>query len=580
MNYRSSLQARITIISLLILLVPSLIIGIVGYKLAESHLTVSGEKQLQNDVHFTIAMIHDLNVAVKSGALPLAQAQEMVKETILGKKDANGKRPISAKFDIGENGYLYIFDQKAVAIAHPFDEGKEMWETTSPDGVKAQQQLVKTAQAGGGYVEYQWPLPNDPNTTAPKIVYTELDPDWGWVVCAGAYRMDFDSGANQILDLLLVVLGVFLLFGTTMVVVFGRNISRPLVQLSQQAASVAAGDLTVEPVVVKNRDEVGRLASDFNTMVATLKQLVYQVRVNTEQIASSSEELTASAQQSSEASEHNAVTMQQLAEGTDKQVRTMEETDRTMKELATGIQQIATSAQSVAQTAMQASETAKGGDLIIQKAVAEMSQLGEDVGQLSHTMSGLGEQATNIGMIIESISAIAAQTNLLALNAAIEAARAGENGRGFAVVADEVRKLAEQSSELSGKISENITTIQSEIYGAVTAMKSNSTKMANGIEAVSVAGASFQEIRNAVDEVTEQIHDVSTAVQQMSAGADHVAQAVDAMKGITEIAAEGTQTVSASSEQQLASMQEITASSAALSQMAEELDRLISKFKF
>jgi methyl-accepting chemotaxis protein len=409
----SSLQTKIISVCLIFLAVPSLIIGIIGYNLAKNELDASGMVQLKNDVRFTIELIHNLDLEVKKGNLTLPDAQEMVKESILGKKGADGKRPINKKFDLGEFGYLSAYDQKGHTLAHPTSEGQDLWNSQSTDGTMVLQDLTQQALSGGGYITYLWPLPTDPNKESEKITYSEVAPEWGWVVSAGSYMVDFNRGSQSILYLLLITLGASLAVGSVAVFVFGRSISRPLKQMSTQAASVTKGDLTIEPLVVKNRDEIGLLANDFNLMVATLKDMVKQISFSANQIAAFSEELTASALQTAEASEHTASTMQQLAIGTETQVTSIEETDKTIKEFASEIQHIVSSAQTVSHTADQSSEVAQEGNQVIQTAVARMTRLGEEVGSLSETMTGLGEHAQNIGAVVEAISGIAKQTNLL-----------------------------------------------------------------------------------------------------------------------------------------------------------------------
>lgn len=73
----------------------------------------------------------------------------------------------------------------------------------------------------------------------------------------------------------------------------------------------------------------------------------------------------------------------------------------------------------------------------------------------------LGNAATQIDKVIETITDISEQVNLLALNATIEAARAGEAGKGFAVVANEIKVLATQTADASAAIKEQIQNIQS-----------------------------------------------------------------------------------------------------------------------
>ena len=105
---KMSLRRKLIIMSLLFLAVPSLLIGIMGYRSAANSLNKLGAEGLQTDVRMTIEMIGALDKQVKAGKVSLADAQEEVKEAILGKRDANGKRPINPRLNLGEHGFIFI----------------------------------------------------------------------------------------------------------------------------------------------------------------------------------------------------------------------------------------------------------------------------------------------------------------------------------------------------------------------------------------------------------------------------------------------------------------------------------------
>ncbi|ANC76069.1 hypothetical protein ABE65_004280 [Fictibacillus phosphorivorans] len=356
-------------------------------------------------------------------------------------------------------------------------------------------------------------------------------------------------------------------------------ISRPVVRMSNMLNDIADGDLTMDPISIKNKDEIGMLADGINHMGSNLAALIRQVRATAEQVAASSEELTASAEQTSMATEQIATTIGEVAGGSQEQVRTVDDIVEAMNQLSAGIQQIAVSMQNMSEASSRSMQVAEGGNETIQKTIGQMDAIHTSMDSTSQVVKDLGEQSQEITNIVDVITDIAGQTNLLALNAAIEAARAGEQGRGFAVVADEVRKLAEQSSASASQIGQLITSIQELTEKAVAAMKNGTIEVNGGRELVYQSGEAFKSLYDTVAEVSGQVSDISAATEQMTASTEHVVGSIDVISSMAETAASSTQEVSASAEEQLASMQEISSSSIALSQLAEEMNEAINKFK-
>src|SRR5690349_9815879 len=120
------IRIKLVIMSLLFLAVPSLLIGLIGYQSSANSLNTLGAEGLQTDVRMTIAMIGALQNQVQAGKISLKDAEEEVKEAILGKIDKNGKRPINPRLNLGQHGFLFIINSQGLEIAHPNFEGKNV----------------------------------------------------------------------------------------------------------------------------------------------------------------------------------------------------------------------------------------------------------------------------------------------------------------------------------------------------------------------------------------------------------------------------------------------------------------------
>ncbi|MGV2966098.1 methyl-accepting chemotaxis protein [Paenibacillus sp. AGC30] len=383
----------------------------------------------------------------------------------------------------------------------------------------------------------------------------------------------------QVLRWIAIIGVASLLIGALVTYVIGRMISLPVAAIAQSASRIADGDLTGEPIVVRNKDEIGDLAQAFNIMSANLRTLIHQVGDSAERVAASSEELTASTEQTATATEQVGITMGEIATGMDTQVRMASDGFQTMNELTTGFQQVTENTLHMSEEATKVSVKTISGSESVQSAIGQMNSIQGTVSNLSVVIQELSRHSQDIVKMVDSISEISAQTNLLSLNAAIEAARAGEQGRGFQVVATEVRKLSEQSALSANQIVPLVASIEKGMRNAAESMMVVSAEVQEGITLVHQAGATFDEIREAVGGVAGQTQEVSASIEQMSTGVEQINRSMKTIMEVTETGAAGTEEVSASSEEQLSAMQEIASAANDLSLMAEQLQQTVSRFK-
>lgn len=391
-------------------------------------------------------------------------------------------------------------------------------------------------------------------------------------------RLETNRVTSEIIQTSCSVVGI--LFAIMIGAFLVRSIVLPIYRIQKQLTAIAdgEGDLTQE-LSVTSKDEIGKLAESFNRMIRNLRELILQVRSHAEQVAASAEQLTASSEQTSKATEQIAGTVQEMAAGSEHQAQNVEASHLEVEGMAAGIGQIAVRAENVSATAIRTSDLAADGNQAIQLVVAQMDGMGEAMESLTRLVSGLGARSEEIGQIVDVITGIAAQTNLLALNAAIESARAGEHGRGFAVVADEVRKLAEQASTSAGKITQLIEVIQRETQEAILSVEKSSEQTTLCMDGVEQAGHAFAHIRDAVVRVTTEVQDVSAASRTLTDSTEKVAESMREIARVTQQGVSRTLDVSAATEEQLASMEEIYTSAMSLASLAEELEKLMARFK-
>jgi methyl-accepting chemotaxis protein len=269
--------------------------------------------------------------------------------------------------------------------------------------------------------------------------------------------------------------------------------------------------------------EYEKLRSDFNRAMETLQDTLREVSDNARAVHSGAGEITTASDD--------------LARRTEQQAASLEESAAALDQITATVRRTAEAASQSREAMSTAKSDAERSGLVVREAIT--------------AMGAIETSSTQISQIVGVIDEIAFQTNLLALNAGVEAARAGDAGKGFAVVASEVRALAQRSADAAKEIKALISASSQHVQRGVSLVGETGTVLESILAQVTHINGAITEIAASAQEQATGLHEVNTAVNQM----DQVTQ------------------------QNAAMVEQATAASHSLSNEADALQALISKFR-
>lgn len=580
---RNSIKGKILTMSILVLIVSNIAIGLLGYTISKRQLNEKGEIILENAVEAAIQMIDLAQQGVEKGLYTLPQAQEMIKENLLGKMTSEGTRPIDSPLDLGENGYFVVYSQEGDEIAHPSLEGKNVWDVKdkSKDEVLLAQDSIAKAKSGGGFTYYDWFLPHSENIGR-KIVYNKLDPNWGWVVTAGSYEMDFNKGALNVLKYTSIGVVIFLVLVTVIMYSFSHKMGKALETVTIRAENIASLDVSenISEALINRNDEIGMLANSFQRIIDNLRGFVKQISDTSEHLAISSKELTISSEQSAVSANEVAKAIEDIAQGATHQAMDTENGAKHINDLGELVENNEEFLRELNISTGEIDKLKDEGFEILRELIKNTESNNRATMNIQDVINSTNESAEKIEKASNMIRSIAEQTNLLALNAAIEAARAGEAGRGFAVVAEEIRKLAEESNGFTEDITAIVNDLSSKTQEAVATMDEVAKIAELQSESVEETNNKFIGIANAIEKSNDVISFINKSGKEIMDKKDIIVEIIQTLSAISEENAAGTEEASASVEEQTATMTQIANASQILGELAFSMQESLSKFKY
>ncbi len=300
-----------------------------------------------------------------------------------------------------------------------------------------------------------------------------------------------------------------------------ENVLAPINEVVHCLTGMAKGELSVS-VEGDYEGEHAVMKQALNQTLESLHDMLAQIDVAASDVAVGAGQISDSSQS--------------LSEGATKQASSLQQITSSMSEIGSQTKQNAENASQANQLTDAARENAHEGNEQMKKMLAAMEEI--------------KKSSDEIYNIIKAIDEIAFQTNLLALNAAVEAARAGVHGKGFAVVAEEVRNLAQRSAKAAQETTELI--------------ENSVNKVENGTKIANMTASSLGRIVEDVTQVTGLVAEIASASHEQAMGIEQVNSGLIQIDQVTQA--------------NIAGVEQSAAASQTLSNQANQVKQLLSKF--
>jgi phosphoserine phosphatase RsbU/P len=215
------------------------------------------------------------------------RAGSIVSGVVVVKLDGRMIREIAGRVKVGAAGFAMIVDEEGIVIAHP-DEQSLYQSVAALDessiaridpknrfqrdtiGSLDMPELLPLVMAGEGAAAFTKPVEHGREPWVAGLSTMSLEP---WRVVVVQPKRQFDQTSGIVARRLAITAGVMCVVASVLALWRGKNLARPLTELSTAARQLSGGDFSAR-ATVSRRDEIGHLATAFNQMVPKLRESV------------------------------------------------------------------------------------------------------------------------------------------------------------------------------------------------------------------------------------------------------------------------------------------------------------------
>lgn len=201
---KSTTKSHLYPLFLLMLPIIFTVVVVIGYSQAKQLYFQSGVRAMDRQLNTVTQILSLFNAQVKDNILSYTEAENQIRDMMVGPKRADQTRDQSqVKLTLAQGDELFAFNSQGSLTIHGSLEGQNMYNLPNP----GDRFLVKQTLNEGKMVStYRWNL-SDESSSIEKIAVVRYFPQWDWYICLVSPEDEFYEQFSKV-KLFLIILVV------------------------------------------------------------------------------------------------------------------------------------------------------------------------------------------------------------------------------------------------------------------------------------------------------------------------------------------------------------------------------------
>ncbi|BBI34898.1 methyl-accepting chemotaxis protein [Cohnella abietis] len=343
-------------------------------------------------------------------------------------------------------------------------------------------------------------------------------------------------------------------------------IGRPLLKIRSMLNEGSRGNLDVR-LHFKRNDEIGEVATSFNTMMSQMKLLIEQTQQSAHKVLNTSSNLLYVSQNTAISSGEISTATSEIAQGSTQLAAEADHVFHIVESMNVDLTSVANATEEINVSSQDVRLASSDGKLFMQKVVQMTIESEKSIDLLVSRVMKLEESTGEMQKVFGMMNKITKDSKILSLNAGIEAARSGQQSGGFRVIAKEMGQLSDQTHGSLHTVNQMTDTIQDEISQTVKALKQALPLLQNQIQAVKQANSIFINVYEKSEAFTLNVDQIKLDVLELESKQQFLNKSISNVSSFSQQASATSEQVAALSSGQLQSSKEVV-------DIAKELETL------